>query len=294
MLEKTARRWLRVIHIFFIASLTGGLASILIVNHITGLDARELFIANYSIYTLFNIVVTWSFYGVVTTGLIYSVFTHWGLTKHWWIIGKWTGTVILFVLVWVWLGPAINGMVALSDIGLSKPEISHSYAEYHNSLTPVIAIALLLVFVLISITIFRPWGQREQKYELRRGMILTLTGIGLVLGVGLGLLGYYDLESYRNMEIKTPDLAQIPDGSYTGSVSYSGFEYAVEVRIAEHRIERAEVIENRDSDYARFAEGVIQRIIEKQSPDVDGITGATTTSKCLMKAVETALEGAIK
>jgi len=125
-------------------------------------------------------------------------------------------------------------------------------------------------------------------------MILTLTGIGLVLGVGLGLLGYYDLESYRNMEIKTPDLAQIPDGSYTGSVSYSGFEYAVEVRIAEHRIERAEVIENRDSDYARFAEGVIQRIIEKQSPDVDGITGATTTSKCLMKAVETALEGAIK
>jgi uncharacterized protein with FMN-binding domain len=34
-------------------------------------------------------------------------------------------------------------------------------------------------------------------------------------------------------------------------------------------------------------------VIEKQSPDVDGITGATTTSKCLMKAIETALEGAI-
>jgi uncharacterized protein with FMN-binding domain len=53
------------------------------------------------------------------------------------------------------------------------------------------------------------------------------------------------------------------------------------------------VVQNRDSEYARFAEGIIPRVIEKQSPDVDGITGATTTSKCLMKAIETALEGAI-
>ena len=293
MLEKTGRRWLRVIHIVFIASLMGGLASILAIHVLPGLDTRQLFIANYSIYSLFNMVVTWSFYGVVTTGLIYSVFTHWGLTKHWWIIGKWTGTVALFILVWIWLGPAINGMVALSDIGMQESAVPHDYTEYHNTLTPVIAVALLIMFTLISITIFRPWGQRSQKYEMRRGLVLSLTGIGVVLGVGLGLIGYYDLESYRNMEIGNPDLTQVPDGIHRGSVSYSGFEYAVAVKMNEAMIVGVGVIQNRDSDYARFAEGIIPRVIEKQSPDVDGITGATTTSKCLMKAIETALEGAI-
>ena len=37
MLEKTGRRWLRVIHIVFIASLMGGLASILTIHLISGL-----------------------------------------------------------------------------------------------------------------------------------------------------------------------------------------------------------------------------------------------------------------
>jgi len=292
MLEKTGRRWLRVIHIVFIASLLGGLASILVINYLAGLNTQQLFIANYSIYTIFNIVVTWSFYGVVVTGLIYSVFTHWGLTKHWWIIGKWTGTVLLFILVWIWLGPAINGMVALSDIGLGGTSLPHQYTEYHNTLAPVIAIAFLIMFTLISITIFRPWGQRTQKYELRRGLVLSLTGIGVVLGVGLGLMGYYDLEHYRNMEIGSPDLTLIPDGIYRGSVDYSGFEYTVAVKVFDAKIKGVGVVNNRDSDYAHFAEGIIPRVIEKQSPDVDGITGATTTSKCLMKAIEVALEGA--
>ncbi|MBC8376131.1 MAG: FMN-binding protein [FCB group bacterium] len=292
MLEKTGRRWLRVIHIVFIASLMGGLASILAIHAIPGLDTRQLFIANYSIYTLFNMVVTWSFYGVVATGLVYSVFTHWGLTKHWWIIGKWTGTVMLFALVWIWLGPAINGMVALSDIGMKESSVPHDYTEYHNTLTPVIAIAMLIMFTLISITIFRPWGQRSQKYEMRRGMVLTLTVIGVVLGVGLGLIGYFDLESYRNMEIGNPDLTLVPDGIHRGSVSYSGFEYTVAVKVSESMIVGIGIVQNRGSEYARFAEAIIPRVIKQQTPNVDGITGATTTSKCLMKAVETALEGA--
>ena len=292
MLQKTGRRWLRVIHIIFIASLMGGLASILAIKGIAGLDTRQLFVANYSIYTLFNTVVTWSFYGVVATGLIYSVFTHWGLTKYWWIIGKWTGTVMLFALVWIWLGPAINGMVALSDIGMKESAVPHSYTEYHNTLTPVIAVALLIMFTLIAITIFRPWGQRDQKYELNRSWVLSLTGIGVVLGVGLGLMGYYDMESYRNMKIGNPDLTQIPDGVHRGSVSYSGFEYTVAVKVIQSRIEGVGIVNNRESEYARFAEGIIPRVIQNQSPDVDGITGATTTSKCLMKAIEIALEEA--
>jgi len=292
MLEKTGRRWLRVIHIFFIAILTGGLASILVINHMLDVDTKHLFLGNLSIYQIFNLVVTWSFYGIVATGLVYSVFTHWGLTKHWWIIGKWTGTLTLFILVWVWVGPSINGMVALSDIGLGTEEQLNTYLSYERLLAPIIIIALIIVAVLISITIFRPWGQRTQKYELRRGLVVGLTGLAVLLGIVFGLLGYYDLESYRNMEISSPDLSEIPDGTYEGSAEYAGFEYSVQVLVIKHKISDIAVKKNRDSHYAKFAEGVVDRILQQQTPDVDGITGATTTSKCLMKAVEVALEGA--
>lgn len=292
MLEKTGRRWLRVIHIILIAFLMGGLFSMLLVRLIPGLDHEAQFVANLAIYTLFNTVVTFSFYGIVTTGLIYSVFTHWGLTKHWWILAKWLGTVLLFGLVWIWLGPAVNGMVALSDAGLESHQVYLEYLGHLGHITPVIIVALVIMATLISITIFRPWGQRVQSYELRRGTILVLTGAAVVVSIGLGILGYLDLERYRNMEIKDPDLSLISDGTYVGADTYAGFTYKIECIVMGHQLIDVRVMENRDSPYARYAEGIIPRILKHQSPNVDGITGATTTSKCLMKACELALEGA--
>jgi uncharacterized protein with FMN-binding domain len=292
MLEKTGRRWLRVIHIFFIAILTGGLASILVINHLPDIDPTQLFLANLSIYKIFNIVVTLSFFGIVATGIVYSVFTHWGLTKHWWIIGKWTGTLFLFLMVWIWLGPSINGMVALSDIGLNTIEQHNHYKSFQGVIAPVIILALIVVAILISITIFRPWGQRTQRYELRRGLVVGLTGLSVTLGVVFGVMGYYDLESFRSMKISSPDLNSIADGSYQGVAEYAGYEYAVQVKVMNHKISDVVIVKNRESQYAKFAEGVIDRILDKQTPDVDAITGATTTSKSLMKAVEEALEGA--
>jgi len=294
MLQKTARRWLRVIHIIFIAILMGGLTSILVISQLTDLDSHQRYIANLSIYTLLNTVVTYAFYAIVATGLVYSLFTHWGLTRHWWIIGKWVGTLLLFFLVWIWLGPAINGMVALSDAGRDSSGILAAYAQYHDSLAPAIAVAFLIACVLIAITIFRPWGQREQRYEFSRRWILSLVGIALTLTVIMAYMGYQDLEGYRQMPIESPDLTRVPDGLHRGSATYAGFQYVVEVEVEGSCITAVNVIQNRESHYARFAEAVLERMVRDQTPSVDGITGATTTSKCLMKAAEAALKGALQ
>ena len=62
------------------------------------------------------------------------------------------------------------------------------------------------------------------------------------------------------------------------------------MRIVEnHKIENIEIIKNRDSFYARLAEGITHKIIREQKVNIDAVTGATTTSKILMKAVETAI-----
>ena len=92
----------------------------------------------------------------------------------------------------------------------------------------------------------------------------------------------------RNMIIEDINLSQVPDGTYRGEF-YHSFQYLVEVQVENSKITAIEVLNNRDGSHAKRAEGVIEKILEAQSVAVDGISGATTTSKSLLKAIENAL-----
>jgi uncharacterized protein with FMN-binding domain len=93
----------------------------------------------------------------------------------------------------------------------------------------------------------------------------------------------------RHMNIKDVDISKIRDGQYIGDFSYCGFKYEVETIVNNHKIQNIMVLHNRDTRHAKRAEGVISEILKNQTPNVDAISGATTTSKALMKAVENSL-----
>ncbi len=98
-----------------------------------------------------------------------------------------------------------------------------------------------------------------------------------------------EMLAVREMQIKDVDLRSLADGDYVGAFSYGGFEYRVKTVVKERRIVDVVVLQNRDTDYAKEAEGVLPEMVKRQTPNVDAISGATTTSKALMKAVENAL-----
>jgi uncharacterized protein with FMN-binding domain len=100
-----------------------------------------------------------------------------------------------------------------------------------------------------------------------------------------------EVKAVRAMPINHVDLTQVKDGKYPGSFTYGGFRYEVEVEVANHQIKNTTVTKNRTASHAQKAEGVMNRILEQQRNDVDVVSGATTTSKALLKAVENALEG---
>lgn len=290
MLNLTARRWLKVVHLCFVGLLLGGLAAVLLI-HLT-MDATQghLFSDTFTMLTLFNQLVSVAFYGVVLTALGFSLFTPWGMTKHWWIIAKWVGLLITFAVVWIWVGPAIGGMVALADMSRDTALDQTGFENLATQLDLTLVGVLILVAIIMAISVFKPWGKRNQSYEIRRGMLLTLFGLGLAFSLVMVVLGQADMRTYRNLPVSTPDLSQLADGRYEGSTSYAGFTYGVAVEVKEGGIHSIEVLENRDSPYARYAEGILPRVLKYQSPDVDAITGATTTSKCLMLAIESALK----
>ena len=82
----------------------------------------------------------------------------------------------------------------------------------------------------------------------------------------------------------------MPDGDYSGECDV-GYIYAkVDVSVSDGIIENIELIEHRNERGAA-GEGVIDEILAKQSVEVDAISGATNSSRVIMKAVENAFSG---
>ena len=98
-----------------------------------------------------------------------------------------------------------------------------------------------------------------------------------------------ELVAVRNLPINHIDLAQVKDGSYAGQYAYSGFTYEVKVSVAAHKITDISLVKNRSTKQAKMAAGVVTRVLDQQRNDVDAVSGATTTSKALLKAIENAL-----
>jgi uncharacterized protein with FMN-binding domain len=94
------------------------------------------------------------------------------------------------------------------------------------------------------------------------------------------------------MAIAHVDPGTVPDGTYIGEFPFrQKYLYKVMVTVKSGRIENIEVLENgTENEYAQKGLGVIPRMLKEQSPEVDAISGATVTSKALMKCVEKALK----
>ena len=96
-------------------------------------------------------------------------------------------------------------------------------------------------------------------------------------------------DAIRQMTINNVDLSKLDNGTYNGEFAYGRYTYKVEVAVSGHIIESIKVEHGRDNKHAKAAEGVIDNVISKQAIDVEVISGATTTSKAILKAVEYAL-----
>lgn len=92
-------------------------------------------------------------------------------------------------------------------------------------------------------------------------------------------------------DIKEPDAWL--DGVYTGSGSGFGGDVKVEVTVQDGKIASIKVLSHKDgSSYMSKAKSVINRIISKQTTNVDTVSGATFSSQGIIKAVRNALSKA--
>lgn len=85
--------------------------------------------------------------------------------------------------------------------------------------------------------------------------------------------------------------AEYQDGVYSGEAEGFGGPISLEVTITDGRIADIQILsaEGEDGAYFSMAENMIPTVLERQSPEVDTISGATFSSNGIRNAMKQAL-----
>jgi len=120
--------------------------------------------------------------------------------------------------------------------------------------------------------------------------VLKWVGIGFLAFIAI-IMVYAVLGKGQTLalQIGSVDLANIPDGEYTGAYDCWRWSNTVHITVQDHQITGVESIKG-PGGRESIREDLTNRVIDAQSPDVDAISGATADSKAFLKAVENALQ----
>ena len=108
----------------------------------------------------------------------------------------------------------------------------------------------------------------------------------LILLITMGLTGC--MEEAKNIKLNGINLAEIKDGEYIGKCSTNFVKAKVKVIINHHKIVKVDILKH-DNGRGEKAEKIINPVVRKQTTKVEVISGATGSSKVILKAIENAL-----
>ena len=95
-------------------------------------------------------------------------------------------------------------------------------------------------------------------------------------------------KSVNSIEISDLDLSTVKDGTYLGEYTSSPCAAKVEVTIKNHQIKSINLIEHQKGLGGK-AETILDDVVKSQSLEVDTVSGATLSSKVILKSIENAI-----
>lgn len=128
------------------------------------------------------------------------------------------------------------------------------------------------------------------KSRTKKVLIGTVIALVLIVAVGFVFMTKTnaDLEKLSTMTIENIELSDVTDGDYEGKYKVFPVSVEVKVSVANHKITDI-IIEKHFNGQGKPAEVIVDQVIATQSLQVDAISGATYSSKVILKAIENAL-----
>lgn len=122
-------------------------------------------------------------------------------------------------------------------------------------------------------------------------IILLCTILFALIGASLYLKTL--VNDVNSITVSNLNMANITDGIYVGKYSITPVYVEVEVSVTEHKITNIKIIEH-ENGLGGKAEKIVDNVISRQSLEVGAVSGATVSSKCIIKAIENALQSGSK
>ncbi len=122
-------------------------------------------------------------------------------------------------------------------------------------------------------------------------VVLVLVVVGAYIGVTAIKSKVADIEKQMaGITISAVALSDLADGTYSGS--YAVFPVAAEVKVTvrDHTITAIELVKHNHGQ-GKAAEAIPDSVVKAQTLDIDVVSGATYSSKVILKAIENALTG---
>ncbi len=148
---------------------------------------------------------------------------------------------------------------------------------------------------------------KTEPYCLRKGSkkrkaaIITfcvIAGLGIIAAIAVISTMSILSNQYKHVQemvINDVSAAQLQDGDYAGEYAYGKNTYHVNVTVTDGKIAGIGLaVDTKDSNqkYVNKASALIDEVVSSQSLQVDCVSGATRSSKSILKAVENALSQA--
>lgn len=123
--------------------------------------------------------------------------------------------------------------------------------------------------------------------------VIAVVGAIVIAGTVFGGKYVLDLQKYNKIiagiKINNVNLSKVKDGKYIGEFDANNvISSKVNVEVKDHKITNISFI-NHKYDKGKPAEAVIPKVIEAQSLEVDTVSGATNSSKVILKSIENAV-----
>jgi len=113
----------------------------------------------------------------------------------------------------------------------------------------------------------------------------TLTLLNYCPNIG-GNLNHRRVDAIK---IENIDLQKVRDGDYSGEYDAILVKVEVLVKVRDHLITEIELVRH-NNGRGKPAEAVIDTVVARQSIAVDAVSGATSSSKVILEAIQLALQ----
>jgi uncharacterized protein with FMN-binding domain len=97
------------------------------------------------------------------------------------------------------------------------------------------------------------------------------------------------LEAGKALEINSVNLSDLSDGAYSGTYKGGRWTNEVSVTVKDHRITGIEIVKDVLFPKPEVTAELVNKVLEKQNPNIDVLSGSTVTCKAYLKSIESAL-----